>query len=43
MFYPYVEKYINPYIFKIADNIIIFYTFSEIRINRYLNIALNFK
>ena len=37
MFYPYVEKYINPYIFKIADNIIIFYTFSEIRINRYLN------
>lgn len=37
MFYPYIEKYINPYIFKIADNIIIFYTFSEIRINRYLN------
>lgn len=37
MFYPYIEKYINPYIFKIADNIIIFYTFSEIRINRILN------
>ena len=37
MFYPYFEKYINPYIFKIADNIIIFYTFYDIRINKYLS------
>jgi hypothetical protein len=35
MFYSYIEKY--PYLFKIVDSIIIFYTFSEIRINRYLN------
>ena len=36
-YYLYVDKYIIPYIFKFTENILIFYTYSEIRINRYLN------